>query len=67
MKKLLALCVVLVAAVGCSTCHDGTVAAWGNSTQYDPCGMGCVNKKKACECSKQCPCWDKHPKNPDSR
>jgi hypothetical protein len=55
---------VLLAAAGCSSCHDGRNVLYGYSSNvYRPCSGKChrpVNPKP-CECSMACPCYAMHP------
>ena len=66
----LLLAAVVGAGTGCSTCSDGQKSnplgggLLTRSSSYSACNRGCVTKGKRCDCSKQCPCWDEHRKNP---
>jgi hypothetical protein len=60
----LLLSILLLAAAGCSSCHDGRNVLYGYSSNvYRPCSGKChrpVNPKP-CECSMACPCYASHP------
>ena len=49
----------LLAVVGCSTCADGQKQNFFGmlGSDYQACGMGCVEGKKKCGCTSRCPCW----------
>ncbi len=64
-KKLLGIALVLLSAVGCSSCKDGAAweYGWAGGYQYGECHKGCCDKDspKKCKCSQKCSCWSNHP------
>ncbi len=61
MKKLVAVALVLLFGVGCSSsCKDGRNIWYGYASDvYAECSMKCCREEspKTCKCSKRCSCW----------
>ncbi len=64
MKKLIGIALVLLSAVGCSSCKDGSNWYLGHAGgyQYEECKKGCCEAEdpKTCKCSEKCSCHANH-------